>query len=966
MRFRDLLPILAAWTGLVVAAAGWIEGAHVPRSGAGSQALHERLDLLVYGLVWSAGVGGLVVAENRRRRLEAEKERLIGQLRASEQRVREALDAVGDGLWDWDVPAGTVYFSPGWRAMLGLPRTGAGSTVAEWESRVHPDDLAGIWAAANRHIAGETAGFESEHRLRAEDGTYRWVLARGGVVARTPDGKPLRFVGTDFDRTLHRTTELEYRKLSRAVEQSPATVIIMDRLGGIEYVNPHFTRSTGYTPEEVRGRNPRFVHAAEQNDAAHEQLWAAVATGREWRGLQCNRRKDGSLLWEEVALSPLFDEAGRITHYVAVCEDVTERQAALAALKESENRFRSLVESLPSVAVQGYDAGRRVMFWNSASAALYGHTAADVMGRRLEEIFVAPERREAVIAEVSRWLAAGEPLPPREVVAVHRDGSVRHVLANYVVLARGDGERELYSFDVDITPRKAAEAQVREQAALLDITPDAVLGLDLHRQVTFWNRGAERLYGCVRHEAIGRAVENLVHPVLAAEFGEEWDALLKRGEASAMRRHFVGQRGEITVASRAVVVRTEAGAPKAVLLVLSDVTEAKKVEAQFLRAQRLENLGSLASGVAHDLNNVLTPILMAAQMLRSTAREAHEHELVQLVADSARRGADVVQQLLLYGRGGESAHQPVRVTQVVREIGQLMRETFPRSLGITAQCPQDIWLVEGDPTQLHQVLLNLCVNARDAQPGPGRIEVAAENVHVDAMFAGQNVGATPGPHVMIRVADGGTGIPPGIVDKIFDPFFTTKAPGKGTGLGLATVLGIVRGHRGFVTVESEPGRGAEFRIYLPARPSLVDGDAPGAPVPAQRGHGELVLVIDDEPAIRTTMEAMLRAAGYAVLLAGDGAEGVALFAGRSDEVRLVITDLMMPVMDGMQAIRALRSITPGMPVIAMGGVSSQRQGLDQVFGSGVHFLPKPFTTEKVLALVHELIDMQRKELPLGA
>ncbi len=965
-RFRELLPVLVAWSVFVTIAGGWIESSHPTQPLTGSIPLHQRFDLLIYGMIWGGGVAGLVLANLRLGRLEGDKQRLIERLQASEERMRAALDAVGDGLWDWDMKAGTVYFSPSWKKMLGLDESDSAARVADWERLVHPDDLAAVWSAANRHIAGETTVFENEHRLRAKDGTYRWVLARGRIVERADDGSPVRFVGSHIDRTAQHATEVEFKKLSRAVEQSPATVIITDTRGAIEYVNPHFTRATGYTFEEVRGKNPRLLKSGLQPDSVYTQLWEAITAGREWRGLQCNRRKDGALLWVEAAVSPLSDEAGRITHFLAVCEDVTERQAALAALQASENRFRSLVESLPSVAVKGYDAERRVTFWNRASEALYGHPAAAVMGRRLEEIFVPPEKRAAVVAEVTRWFTGETEIAPREVVVAHRDGTERHVLANYVVVAGPSGQRELYSFDVDITPRKIAEAQVREQAALLDVTPDAILVLDLGRRVTFWNRGAERLYGHTRAEAIGCLVEDLVHPVHVAEFGAEWDALLAQGEARAERRHFLPKRGEIVVASRAIVVRAESGQPKSILLVLSDITEAKRVEGQFLRAQRLENLGSLASGVAHDLNNVLTPILMASQLLRTLARQPHERELVQLVADSAKRGADVVQQLLLYGRGANTPHQPVRVAQVVREIGHLMRETFPRSLGITTQCPKDLWFVEGDPTQLHQVLLNLCVNARDAQPVAGRIEVGAENVHVDAMFAGQNIGAAPGPHVMIRVTDAGTGIPSAIIDKIFDPFFTTKDPGKGTGLGLATVLGIVRGHRGFVTVESAEGRGAEFRIYLPARASETDVGPDDAALNVAAGRGELVLVIDDEPSIRTTMEVVLRSAGYNVLLAGDGAEGVALFAAQSEVVRLVITDMMMPVMDGLQAIRALRSITPLMPVIAMGGVHNQRQDFESLFGPGVRFLPKPFTADKALAMVRELIDIQRRELPLSA
>jgi signal transduction histidine kinase/ActR/RegA family two-component response regulator len=419
------------------------------------------------------------------------------------------------------------------------------------------------------------------------------------------------------------------------------------------------------------------------------------------------------------------------------------------------------------------------------------------------------------------------------------------------------------------------------------------------------------------------------------------------------------QRGEVTVQKRAVLVRDAEGRPKSALIVVTDITESKQLEARFLRAQRLESLGSLASGIAHDLNNVLTPILMSAQMLGETLLTEQESQFLRLLTQNARRGADIVQQLLLYGRGGDSRRVPMNVGSVIRDMEQMMRETFPKAIAVCVERPAEPLMMDGDSTQIHQVLLNLCVNARDAMPNGGRLLVRAGQVRIDAAFAARNPEAKPGPYLALEVKDTGVGIASGNLDKIFDPFFTTKPFGHGTGLGLASVLGIVRNHGGFLTVESREGEGSEFVVYLPARVSPAEPEAGNAGKDALRGHGELVLVIDDEGSIRNVLGSSLRHFGYTAVTASDGAEGMAVFAARRGEIRIVLTDLMMPVMDGNQVIREVRALDPVLPVIAMSGAAPQGSSLETTYGPNLRFLPKPFLIPKALALIKELLAAAR-------
>ena len=515
-------------------------------------------------------------------------------------------------------------------------------------------------------------------------------------------------------------------------------------------------------------------------------------------------------------------------------------------------------------------------------------------------------------------------------------------------------DRVLVSF-IDITERKRAEARIVEQAALLDVTHDAILVLDLNQTVTYWNRGAERLYGLSRDETLGHRYESLVYRETPANSGEAWKQLIDKSESSGERRHATKTRGEIVVQERATLVRDASGAPKSVLLVITDITESKRLETQFLRAQRLESLGSLASGLAHDLNNVLTPIIMSCDYLAETSSSAHDRELIEVLGGSARRGAEIVQQLLLYGRGSNTPRAPMDLRRVIKDMMQIMRETFPKDIEATFEVDPNLWTIDGDRTQLHQVLLNLCVNARDAMPGGGRLLIRADNQPATPEFVSRHPDDKPGTYVVLQVRDTGAGIAPDHLDRIFDPFYTTKPVGQGTGLGLASVLGIVRGHGGFISVSSAVGIGTEFSVHLPARTHEPD---PGVDSPAQAspdGDNELILVIDDEASIRTTLLNALQRHGYRVVSAATGSEGVDLLQRHAKEVRLVITDIMMPGMDGIATIRSLRANEPQLPVVAMSGVPHQRAELEASFGPHLRFLQKPFAVDTILATLRELL-----------
>jgi two-component system, cell cycle sensor histidine kinase and response regulator CckA len=507
----------------------------------------------------------------------------------------------------------------------------------------------------------------------------------------------------------------------------------------------------------------------------------------------------------------------------------------------------------------------------------------------------------------------------------------------------------------EIEDRKRAEAQVREQASLLDIAHDAISVRDLDDRIIYWNRGAERLYGWRAEEVIGRSAVEMFIRGPAADLAAARRALLDRGEWTGASRHTTKDGREVLVETRWTLVRDDAGRPRAKLVVNTDVTERRRLEAQVLRTQRLESVGVLAGGIAHDFNNLLTPMLMAVKLLREDRPADERTGLLATLQAGAERGAELVRKLLSFAGGGGGERGPVGVTAVVREIEGITAHTFPKSIRLNIHLPTDLRPVLADATQLSQVVLNLCVNARDAMPDGGTLTITAAEVTVGAVEAASQPDAKPGEYVRLDVADTGHGIPPEILDRVFDPFFTTKKAGQGTGLGLSTVLGIVRSHGGFLTMASQSGAGTRFAVYWPVSALRVPEATTPVPGPPRPGDGSLVLVVDDEAPILHAARATLEAAGYQVATARDGQAALDLYRSTPD-VKAVVLDVMMPGLDGGTTLAELRKLSPGCRVLLASGLRLPAPLAASVRGGEVAFLPKPYTADQLLTAVGSLTD----------
>ena len=447
--------------------------------------------------------------------------------------------------------------------------------------------------------------------------------------------------------------------------------------------------------------------------------------------------------------------------------------------------------------------------------------------------------------------------------------------------------------------------------------------------------------------------EVLFHGKPPPELEETTKSIKERGEWNGELHELSKDGRPIIVQGRSTVVRDEHNRPKSLLIINTDITERKFLEEQFLRAQRLESLGVLVSGIAHDLNNTLSPILMGVEVVREEITSPETESILDTMRTSARRSADMVRQMLTFVRGGEAKKHLIHAAQLVKEMGRIINDTFPKTIRCRVQVDPSCWPIYGLPTQLHQVLLNLCVNARDAMPEGGTLKLSVSNATLGPADAGLHPDARPGNYLCVSVADTGTGIPAEHLKKIFEPFFTTKAPGKGTGLGLSTSLSIMKRHDGFITVHSEAGRGTEFKCYFPAATEAPE-ETVAESLSLPPGNGECVLIVDDEEAILAIMRSTLENYGYQVLTAGSGLEAIARFTPNSDAVHLIITDIAMPFMDGRAVIQALRKIRPDVKIIVASGSEKEVEDLRKDIRTDA-FIPKPFTNEILLKTVHQVL-----------
>ena len=876
--------------------------------------------------------------------------------------------------------------------------------------------------------------------------------------------------------------EHQLRQLSRAVEQSPSTVIITSLAGEIEYVNPRFTEITGYALEEVRGTNPRFLKSGKTPPEDYRSMWETITRGSVWHGEFHNRKKDGQLYRVLSSISPILDGAGRITHFVAVSEDITQRKETEAALEEAGRVLRTIFDNIQDGVVVIDATTRRFVLANKSFCRMLGYSSEEMANLGVDNIHPSAELPR--VARDLQAALANEAMHANDVQVMRKDGSVFfadihgtrfelngqicllgsfrditerrmvqqgladalafnarlltsapvgiltykptgeciscndaaagivggtveqimglnfHTLdswrrsgllhmAEQVIATRRiqesdvhiittfgrnrwlnarmsrfrSGDDELLLLIVsDVSMRKRAEDARERLVAILDATPDFVAIGDLEGRLLYLNSSGRRMMGLEPdHDLSGLRVAD-GHPDWARR------QVLEIGIPAAVRdgawqgmSSFLDREGREMPFSQVILAHKGPDGQVAFLsTIMRDLGKQKSLEAQLQQSQRLEAIGRLAGGVAHDFNNLLTVITGYGEMMRREIPDGNPaRPRLEEVIKAGERAAGLTRQLLAFSRKQVMQPKILDLNSVVHDLKKMLDRVVGEDVGIKVQTASGLGTVKADPTQIEQVIMNLVVNARDAMPNGGCLTIETANADLDETHAASHPPAVPGRFVMLAVSDTGVGIDSETQKRVFEPFFTTKPEGKGTGLGLATVYGIVKQSGGYVWVYSEVGRGTTFKIYLPRVDEVRAEDAPAAPLVDGPRGGETVLVVEDMENVREMIREVLVGRGYTVLSAAHAEEALAMVRERQGPIHLLLTDVVMPTLGGRGLAKQFLALRPGTPVLYMSGYTNGAVTDGGVLSEGIDLLEKPFSPAQLAHVVRKALDQPK-------
>lgn len=821
-----------------------------------------------------------------------------------------------------------------------------------FDDTVAPIDSQFVRQKFSQAVDGETVQYEATG-TRPDGTTFLAQITNMPVALRGPI---VAVFGIAVDVT-HRSEAIER---SRASEDMLRLASRMARFGG--WTVDGRTRRIRLTDDTLRmfGLSPDVpltndvawgLHPSPDRERVGALLQRCLDVGEPFDTESTMITVDGTVLRVRTIGEAERGSDGTVHRVHGAVWDITDFALERDRARDLEERLTTSLRTI-SDGLIFLDTSWTVTFVNPTAESLLGRAAADMVGSELWSVYPATigtpfeaafrqaaDTRESVIHQewvelTERWVDVTI-YPVETGIVLHMRDTTADVTAR---------ERELE------TTRR-----LEEQAALLDISRDAIIVRDLDHRVQYWNRAAAELYEMPSAEVLGRSVTDLIYDDLT-EFDAAVIEVMREGYWAGELMHRSRTGRSIVADCRWQLINDDEGRPRAVLCVNTDITAYRKEQEARARSQRMESLGTLAGGIAHDLNNVLTPILMSAQLLARDELDRDRLELLATLETSVKRGAEMVRQVLAFARGVDGRREVVSMDALLDDVVDYARDALPSTITLAVSRPESLASSTGDATQFMQVLINLLLNARDAMPGGGRLEINASTEHYDTEV--QSIGhvVSAGHYVVFSVEDNGHGMLPEVVTKVFEPFFTTKATGRGTGLGLSTTLAIVRSHGGFIQVYSEADHGTRFRVGIPvstATPSRRPDRPPGAAIPL--GSGERVLVVDDEEFIRRITCQTLEAHGYRTLHAANGREAINLIEAGGETVDLVLTDMMMPVMDGAATTAYLEEHHPEIPIIAASGLTSNAESTGAV-GMGVsRFLPKPYTTSLLLTTVRDTL-----------
>lgn len=920
-----------------------------------------------------------------------------------QQRLEDAIESISDGCALFDAQDRLVQCNDGFRQSLssikdvvkpGVPWIRLLTGLLDAGEIVVPaGEARDDWL---RRQTEEHKHSQAERLQQLRDG--RWIEIReyatrdgGRVILRS-------------DVTKHRHYEDTVRKLTQAVEQSPASVVITDTDGIIEYVNPQFQAATGYPRAEVIGQNPRVLKSGETSSTGYRELWETIKSGKTWTGEFHNRRKNGELFWEHATIGPIKAADGTVTNFLAVKEDITEKKIA-----ENELKLR-LCELEIIGSILNHAVGE-----NSLDDILR-HALKLVLSREgfaflsQGSVFLFDESAKELVLTVEQGLSpflletcarvplgrchCGRAAQTRDIVFADRideghevrfPGMAPH--GHYCVPLMGGtdllGVLNLYVPDghvrsaaedrfvaavadtlAGVIQARRAQMALRESEkryrSITDAANDGIISIDDRGRVTSWNDAAGRMFGYRETEAIGSEIEGLVPDLFRTAYGDAFaqssglqssSLAGKTFETAALRRDGSELPVEVSISS------WRAGGRLQFIAITRDISDRRSLEERLAQAQKMEAVGQLTGGVAHDFNNLLTVIVGNLGLVREHVGDERLYKLVDRAYLAGKQGAELISGLLAFSRTQRLRPEELDLNSVVASTAKLLERTLGETIRVSVRPCKDLWRVLCDPVQLQNGLVNLSINARDAMPEGGSLTIETANVVLDETFAAARPDLTPGSYVQLIVSDTGTGMPAEVVKRVFDPFFTTKEVGKGSGLGLSMVYGFVKQSRGDVEIYSEEGVGTAVKLYLPRScdPKASEREAPAAAAAATPRGTDTILVVEDNDGVRDTSITMLEMLGYTCLQAEDG-PGALQVLERSPQVALMFSDVIMPGgMTGVELAQQAHSRWPSLKILLTSGYT--RNALPETVDGSQNFalLPKPFDGAKLAQTIGNLL-----------
>jgi two-component system cell cycle sensor histidine kinase/response regulator CckA len=890
----------------------------------------------------------VAVVEDIGERKEAET-----RLRRSEERLARALEGSEQGLWDANLATGRVYVDDRVLRNYGFE---PGTAVADPEllrARIHPDDVAQVMARVAAHLRGDEDAYRVEFRVADGQGGWRWLQDRAKVMERDAAGAPLRMAGTQADVTDRRKVDEARIRLTRILEATTDLVATADAGGRLLHVNTAGRRMLGVAPEHDVAGKPLAAWLAPEAAEAFERLAvpAALRDGS-WNGETTLLTRSGRRVPVSLVLLAHRGGDGEVSFLSTIARDITALMAAERALRESEEHFRALIEHASDV-VAVLEGDCTVSFVSPSVERVLGYGPEELLGAETVVLLHPDDQHRA--REVMDRAVRGPGLPQAAEFRVRaRNGSWRTMAAVATSLLHHPAVMGIVVNLRDVTERRQIAEALRENEeryrTVFEQSSDAIFITGRDGSVIDVNTTFLEHFGFSREELLRHGVQ-----AVYADAGER-DAFRREVEThGGVRDHPMTLRTRAGELRHCLVSSNVRRGPDGEVMgfqgIVRDVTEHRVLEEQLRQAQKMEAVGRLAGGVAHDFNNLLTAIRGNADLALMGLSDG---DPLRGDLDEIRRAADraaaLTRQLLAFSRRQVLQPRALDLNEVVRGTDRMLRRLIGEDTELVCILGEGLGHVRADPGQLEQVLMNLAVNARDAMPGGGRITLRTEPARVDAATR-PHPDLEPGCYAALTVSDTGQGIPQGAMAHVFEPFFTTKEVGKGTGLGLATVYGIVRQSGGCVWAGNAPGGGAVFTIYLPrtnASPAQPSANEPAGRV--ARGEGT-VLLVEDEPQVRALTRRMLERSGYTVLTAANGEEALRLVAGHAGPLDLVLTDMVMPLMGGRELVERLAGVRPELRVVFMTGYTAGGVDTEGAPGRGLVLLEKPFSPEVLTSTI---------------